>query len=235
MNMQNNAIKNQDELNFIIHASKIIDDAYDFVLSKIELGMTEIAVADMIEEFVLSQGAESLSFDTIVAFGKNGAEPHHIPTCDKLSKGDFVTIDMGAIYNGYCSDFTRTFAVGSISEKQKLVYEIVKESQRLGMLEVGNDVKCFDVDKTCRDYISKQGFGDFFIHGTGHGVGKQIHEAPILNTRSEDILKNNMVVTVEPGIYIENELGVRIEDMIIVGNSQSVSRHGTELIIIDKK
>jgi len=232
--MASNIIKNAEELQAMVKAAEIIDDAYDAVLAGIKEGDSEKDVADFIEKFVLSEGASGLSFETIVAFGKGGAEPHHVPTDVKLEKGMLVTIDMGAVYNGYCSDFTRTFAFGDISDKQREVYDIVYKSQKLGVEASKAGAKCVDVDAACRDYIAKHGYGDKFIHTTGHGVGTVVHEPPRVGTKSEDVLENNMVITIEPGIYIENEMGVRIEDMVIVGREGVVSRHPTELITINR-
>ncbi len=180
------------------------------------------------------QGASGLSFETIVAFGKGGAEPHHVPTDCKLEKGMLVTIDMGAVYNGYCSDFTRTFAFGEISEKQRSIYEIVRQSQKFGVKAVKAGMDCAELDKVCRDYIEGNGYGEYFIHTTGHGVGKLVHESPRVGKNSTDVLENNMVITIEPGIYLPDEMGVRIEDMVIVGVEGPVSRHSTELIVINR-
>ncbi len=232
--MDNGIIKKGYELRAIERAAQIIDDTYDAVLDVIKEGDTEKEIADFIEEFVLMQGASGLSFDTIVAFGKGGAEPHHVPTDCKLEKGMLVTIDMGAVYQGYCSDFTRTFAFGKISDKQREIYDAVYESQKLGVEVTMRGMRCDDVDKVCRDCIEKYGYGENFIHTTGHGVGKVVHESPRLGRGSEEVLADNMVVTIEPGIYIKDEMGVRIEDMVIVGKKGVVSRHPTELIVIDR-
>lgn len=232
--MTEGIIKTQDELDAMIRAAQIIDDTYDAVLDTIKEGDTEKEVAKFIEEFVLMQGASGLSFETIVAYGKGGAEPHHVPTDTKLEKGMLVTIDMGAVYNGYCSDFTRTFAFGEINEKQRRIYDVVYRSQKLGVQAVGAGMRCEALDKVCRDCIDENGFGEYFIHTTGHGVGKVVHESPRVGRNSTDVLENNMVITVEPGIYLMGEMGVRIEDMVIVGREGALSRHATELIVINR-
>ena len=139
---------------------------------------------------------------------------------------------MGAIYEGYCSDFTRTVAFGEISDEQRKIYEIVLKAYKLGMDGVVEGAGCKAVDALTRDYISLCGYGDNYIHGTGHGVGTEIHENPYVNTRSDETLKNNEVITIEPGIYIQDRLGVRIENMIIVGTKGPVSRQTVELITI---
>lgn len=225
--------KSEEQLKAFRRAAEIIDDTYEAVLSSIKEGDSEKDVADFIEEFVLMQGASGLSFETIVAFGAGGAEPHHVPKEDvKLAKGMLVTIDMGAIYDGCCSDFTRTFAFGKISDKQREVYDVVYQAQKLGMEAVRCGLSCAELDLVCRDYIEKCGYGKYFIHTTGHGVGSEIHEPPRIYKDSKDVLKKNMVITIEPGIYLPDELGVRIEDMAFVGHKGAVSRIPTELIII---
>ena len=230
--MQNRIIKTEDELSDIIKSAFITDEVFDLVLDYIEIGMTEKEVAKFIEQSFIKLGGERLSFDTIVAFGENGAEPHHVPCDRKLSGAEFVTIDMGTVVGGYCSDFTRTFAVGGATKEMIDFYEAVREAEKIGAGALKDGVKCFDVDKAVRDYLTEKGYGDKFVHGTGHGVGLEIHEAPTLNTKSDEVLKDNMVVTVEPGVYIEGSLGVRIENLYIVGRAEPLSRHDTKLIII---
>lgn len=230
--MLSNTVKSEEEIAKIRKAAEIIDDVYDFVLDFVKEGITESAVADAVKEKVLSLGGSDVSFDTIVAFGESGCEPHHVPTDKRLKNGMLVTLDMGAVYDGYCSDFTRTFAFGEISDEQRRVYEIVLEAYKLARSAVSDGVSCKAVDNAAREYIALCGYGDNFIHGTGHGVGTLIHEAPTLNSRSSEILDNGEVVTVEPGIYIEGKLGVRIEDMVLVGEGRPFSRHPVELITV---
>ncbi len=224
-------VKTDKQILLIKRAVEIIDDCYEAVLGYIRGGMSEAEVADFIEKFVLEHGGEGLSFDTIVAFGAGGAEPHHVPSDVKLENGMLVTIDMGAIYGGYCSDFTRTFAYGEISEKQREVYDIVYRAQLLGVEATKAGITCHDLDAVCRDYISDKGYGDKFIHTTGHGVGTLIHEDPRVGKGTQTVLENNMVITIEPGIYLPGEMGVRIEDTLVVGEGK-LSRLGTELIIL---
>ena len=225
-------VKTQDEIAKIIKAAEIIDDVFDYILGELKEGVTELEISDKIKAKVIELGGSDVSFPTIVAFGAGGCEPHHEPTDKKLEKGEFVTIDMGAIYDGYCSDFTRTIAFGEISDEQRKVYEIVLKAYKLGMDGVVEGAGCKAVDALTRDYISLCGYGDNYIHGTGHGVGTEIHENPYVNTRSDETLKNNEVITIEPGIYIQDRLGVRIENMIIVGTKGPVSRQTVELITI---
>ncbi len=229
--MQNDIIKTSDEIALIKRAVQIIDDCYDAVLETVKGGMSEKELADFIEDFVKRHGGEGLSFDTIVAYGAGGAEPHHVPTDAKLESGMLVTIDMGAVYGGYCSDFTRTFAYGRVDEKQREVYDVVYRAQKLGVAATRAGISCHDLDAVCRNYISEKGYGDKFIHTTGHGVGKLIHEAPRVGKGDETVLENGMVITIEPGIYLPGELGVRIEDTLVVGEG-ALSRIPTELIIL---
>ena len=231
--MQNKTtVKTQEEIAKIVKAAEIIDDVFDYILGELKEGVTELEISDKIKAKVIELGGSDVSFPTIVAFGAGGCEPHHEPTDKKLEKGEFVTIDMGAIYEGYCSDFTRTVAFGEITDEQRKIYEIVLKAYKLGMDGVVEGAGCKAVDALTRDYISLCGYGDNYIHGTGHGVGTEIHENPYVNTRSDETLKNNEVITIEPGIYIQDRLGVRIENMIIVGTKGPVSRQTVELITI---
>lgn len=213
-------------------AAAIIDDVYDYILGELKEGVTEKQIAALIEEKARELGAEKMSFDTIVAFGAGGAEPHHVPTDSALGKGMFVTVDMGAVYDGQCSDFTRTAVFGMPDEEQKRIYDIVYCAQKNALAAVADGVTCKAVDDVARNYISLRGYGAEYVHGTGHGVGSEIHEPPTLNPKSEETLHTGEVVTVEPGIYIPGRMGVRIEDMIAVGDAAPFSRHATELIIL---
>ena len=224
-------VKTKEQIALIKRAVDIIDDCYEAVLKWVKGGVSELDVANFIEKFVLEHGGEGLSFDTIVAFGVSGAEPHHVPTDKKLEAGMLVTIDMGAIYGGYCSDFTRTFAYGDIDEKQREVYDIVYEAQKRGIAATKAGISCHDLDDVCRDFITEKGYGDKFIHTTGHGVGTLIHEEPRVGKGTQTLLEDGMVVTIEPGIYIAGEMGVRIEDTLVVGEGK-LSRLDTELIIL---
>lgn len=232
--MPSNIVKTSEELAKIRKAADIIDDVFDYVLGELTEGVTEIEISNKIHDKIVALGGRGESFETIVAFGKGGAEPHHVPTDKKLEKGEFITIDMGAIYDGYCSDFTRTMAYGEVTDEMKKVYEIVLQAYRLAMAGVKEGAGCKAVDSLAREYIKLCGYGDNYIHGTGHGVGTEIHEAPFVNTRSEEVLQNDSVITIEPGIYIPDGFGIRIEDMIVVGESGPVSRQPVELITITK-
>ena len=158
----------------------------------------------------------ALSFDTIAVAGAKTSMPHGVPDNNIVKSGDFITLDFGAVFDGYHSDMTRTFAVGQVSDKQIDVYNTVLEAQLKGMEIIKAGALCKDVDEAARNVIKSKGYGDFFGHGYGHGVGIEIHEYPRLSPKSEAVLEVGHVVTAEPGIYIPGEFGVRIEDMVMV-------------------
>lgn len=206
----------EKKISSIKKAQEITDAAFQYILSKVKVGVQEIEIANEIEKFMKACGSEKLAFDLIVVSGVRGALPHGKPSDKRIEYGDFVTIDMGAVIDGYHSDMTRTVAVGSISDRQKNIYDIVLEAQKTAIKKIKNGVCAFNIDKCARDIIDGHGYGEYFVHGTGHGVGLEIHEKPHLNKKSKEVLESGMIVTVEPGIYIPNDLGVRIEDMLLV-------------------
>lgn len=232
--MENKMIKTPDEILKIMKAEAMGDTCFTHILDFMKVGMTELQVAEEIERVLLALGAEGLSFPTICVSGARTEFPHGEPTDKAIEEGDFVTIDMGAIVEGYCGDMTRTVAMGSISQEQQEVYDIVLRSQRAGLNAVKAGVKCFDVDKVCRDMIKEAGYGEYYIHGTGHGVGREVHEPPTLNTKSDEVLAEYMPVTIEPGIYIPEKFGVRIEDLAIVTDFGIINttKSEKELIIL---
>ena len=182
---------------------------------------------------MLEHGADGPSFETIVATGANSAIPHHRPTAAVLAAGDFVKIDFGALVGGYHSDMTRTFILGSAADWQREIYELVATAQRAGRhaLDVGAELR--DVDGAARHVIVDAGYGEFFGHGLGHGVGLQIHEAPGINSAAAGTLLAGSVVTVEPGVYLPDRGGVRIEDTLVVGErSELLTRFPKELTVI---
>lgn len=232
--MADKRIKTSEELLKIMKAEAMGDICFSHILDFMKTGMTELQVAEEIERVLLALGAEGLSFPTICVSGTRTEFPHGEPTDKVIEEGDFVTIDMGAIVDGYCGDMTRTVAMGGISREQQEVYDIVLRSQRAGLAAVKTGAKCFDVDKVCRDIITEAGYGEYYIHGTGHGVGREVHEAPTLNTKSDEVLAEYMPVTIEPGIYIPEKFGVRIEDLAIVTDFGIINttKSEKELIIL---
>ena len=210
------------------------DRCFSHILGFIEPGMSEKQVAEEIERFLLAGGAEGLAFDTISVSGERGCLPHGEPTDKLIEKGEFLTLDFGAVINGYCGDMTRTIAIGSITPEKRKVYDIVLEAQLAAIDFIKAGVRCSDADKVARDIITNAGYGEYYPHGLGHGVGKLVHEAPTLNAKSEEILEKNMVVTIEPGIYIPDKFGVRIEDLAIVTDFGIINKVESkkELIIL---
>lgn len=197
-------------------AQKITDDAFTYILSYIKEGITEKDLALEIESFMRKQGAEGVSFSLITVSGKNTSLPHGIPTDKKLQKGEFITMDIGCIVNGYCSDMTRTVCLGEPTDEMRKVYETVLEAQKRAIAKIKDGVDACEVDKAARDYIYNCGYEGCFGHSTGHGVGLDIHEEPRVSEPSKDILKSGMIITAEPGIYLKDKFGVRIEDMLMV-------------------
>lgn len=230
--MQNSYVKSASEIAVMKRAAAITDDVFDCVLAALDEGVSEKEIAALIEKEFSARGAEGTSFDTIVAFGAGGAEPHHVPADTRLERGMFVTVDMGCVVEGLCSDFTRTVAFGEPDAEMKAVYDSVYRARKAGVASVGGGVPCKDVDAAARGILSEDGYAEYFVHGTGHGVGSLIHEPPTLNATSEDVLRCGQVVTVEPGVYFPGKFGVRIEDMVAVGENRPFSRHSTELIVI---
>ncbi len=210
------AVKTDYEVDCIKKAQKIAEDAFSHILTFIKEGVTEKEIALELDFYMLSHGAEAVSFETIAVSGKNSSMPHGVPTDKKIENGDFITMDFGAVYNGYHSDMTRTVIVGKPTEKQKEVYETVLKAQKSALEVLKNGVTGFDADKVARDIIENAGYKENFGHGTGHGVGIEIHESPNLSPYSKATLETGNVVTVEPGIYIPDEFGVRIEDMALI-------------------
>lgn len=208
--------KKEYEKQRIIGAQRIAEKAFDHILTFIRSGVTEKDIRLELEYFMLGNGADGLSFDTIAISGKNTSLPHGVPTLKKVESGDFVTMDYGACVDGYRSDMTRTVAVGSVSEKQAEIYETVLRAQLACLDVLRPGIECKTADAAARNIIADAGYGDCFGHGTGHGVGIDIHEAPSVSPRSKDILSVGDVVTVEPGIYLPGEFGVRIEDMAFI-------------------
>lgn len=210
------SVKNETELSLMQQAQKLTDDTFSYIVERIEAGRTERDVMLDMEFYMRRLGSEGVSFDFIVVSGKNSSLPHGVPTDKKIERGDFVTMDFGAVVGGYHSDMTRTIAVGAVSDEQKLVYDTVLKAQLSAIGAVKSGVVCKDIDKIARDLIYAAGYEGCFGHGLGHSVGVEIHERPNFNTRCDTVLKAGTVMTVEPGIYLENRFGVRIEDMVFV-------------------
>ncbi len=210
------AVKTACEIKKIRAACRLAKKTMDFAVKTARPGMAECALASEIECFMRKAGSDGESFATIVASGPNTAFPHHIPSERKFGRNDIVYADLGCSYRLYNSDLTNTFFLGKINKYGLKIRDIVKEAHRLALNAVRPGVPCKDVDSAARNFIAENGLEDYFIHSTGHGVGLDIHEAPAISRKSSAVLEENMVITVEPGIYIPGRFGVRIEDTVLV-------------------
>ncbi len=209
--------KSEKELECICAAQGIAEKAFEHILGFIKVGVTEREVALELDYFMLHNGAEAISFETIAVSGANSSKPHGVPSEKRIEKGDFITLDFGAVVKGYHSDMTRTVAVGFVNDEQAKVYETVLRAQENALSALCAGADCSEVDAAARDYIAAQGYGEYFGHSTGHGVGIEIHESPTLSKRGTgEYLSQGDVVTVEPGIYLPGKFGVRIEDMAYI-------------------
>jgi Xaa-Pro aminopeptidase len=227
-------IKNEQEIKILKEATQIADAAFEHIITYIKPGLKELDVSNELEFFMRKQGAVSSSFDIIVASGYRSALPHGVASDKIIEKGEFVTLDFGAYYKGYNSDITRTIAVGEPSDELRNIYNVVLEAQLRGMKGIKPGMTGREADALTRDYITEKGYGEYFGHSTGHGLGMEVHEGPSLSVKSETVLEPGMVVTVEPGIYVAGLGGVRIEDDTIVTESgnESLSYSTKELIIL---
>lgn len=210
------SIKDKEEIEFIEKAASIADNALKDVLPKIKPGAIERDIALELEYNMKKQGASQVSFDIIVASGLRSSLPHGVASEKVIEDGDFITIDFGCVYKGYCSDMTRAFVVGKSNEKQREIYNIVLEAQVKALESVRPGVTGKQLDEIARDIIEKAGYGDCFGHGLGHGVGLEVHELPHISSLGTNELEEGMIITIEPGIYVSGFGGVRIEDLIEV-------------------
>ncbi|HLR22649.1 MAG TPA: Xaa-Pro peptidase family protein [Pseudogracilibacillus sp.] len=209
-------IKNEEELTVLREAATIADEAFNHIVNFIQPGMTEIEVANELEFYMRKLGATSSSFDIIVASGFRSALPHGVASEKKIQTGELITMDYGAWYKGYCSDITRTIAVGDVSDELKTIYDTVLNAQIKGVEGTKAGLTGKAADQLTREYITDKGYGQYFGHSTGHGLGLEVHELPRLAPRAEQVLEPGMVVTIEPGIYVPEVGGCRIEDDIVI-------------------
>lgn len=208
--------KDEDEIEKMKISSKINDQVMEHVSNLLHEGITEKEIFDQMEGIYRQYGADHMSFAG-VCFGKNAAEPHHInPDNSRLKKGDCVLFDIGGIKDGYNSDMTRTFFFGGVSEEQRKVYELVKKANEAAEAIIRPGIRYSDIDKAARDVIEEAGYGEYFFHGTGHGIGLGIHEGPRVAKGNDELVKEGVIFSVEPGIYLEGKFGVRIEDLVVV-------------------
>lgn len=229
------SVKSECEIRCIKIAQEYTDATFSYIIDRIKVGMSERDIMLDMEFYMRKLGSEGVAFDFIVVSGKNSSLPHGVPSEKLIESGDFITMDFGAVYNGYHSDMTRTVAVGKVTPEQERVYNIVLDAQLEAMKNIKPDVECCAVDKVARDIIYNSGFEGYFGHGLGHSVGLDIHENPSFNTRCKTVLKPGMVMSVEPGIYIPDSFGVRIEDLIAVTDDgyENLTHSPKELLIIN--
>ena len=223
-------IKDKKELDMLLKAASIADEAFIHLLEDIKPGCTERSLAGRLEYYMRALGSEKASFDTIVASGVRSALPHGMASDKVIEVGDFITFDFGAVYKGYHSDMTRTLVVGLANSWQQEIYTIVEEAQRKGLKAAEAGMTGRELDAIVRDSITA---GDYYVHGTGHGVGLEIHEMPMINKRGATVLQTGMIFTIEPGIYIPGKGGVRIEDTVVLTEDGARALNGVKKQLIE--
>lgn len=217
-------IKYMDERNLMRESSKVNDKVMGDIAGVLKEGMTEIEACSALKDMYKKYGAQDVSFDPLICFGENAAEPHHLSDDTVLKKGDCIIIDIGGLKDNYCSDMTRSFIYGDSSEEYKKVYELVLKANLAGIEAVKPGVCFSDIDKAARYVIEKEGYGEYFTHRTGHNIGISVHEYPDVSSANDMIVEEGMIFSIEPGIYIQGKFGVRIEDLVLV------TRDGCEVL-----
>ena len=227
-------IKDEEEIKNIQKACNITDECFNYLLEYIKPGLTEKQIAKEIEEYY-NQKADGIAFEIIVASGENTSKPHATPTDKKIEKEDIITIDMGCKVNGYCSDMTRTFFYKKVSDEHKRVYETVLKAQKAAESMIKPGVRFCDIDKTARDIIEQAGYGDKFTHRLGHSIGIECHEYGDVSSVNENTVEEGMIFSIEPGIYIDGDVGVRIEDLVLITQDgvEILNHYSKELEIVD--
>jgi len=228
------AAKEPWELDLMRKAQDITDKAFSEVLGRVKVGMTEKELQAELIYCLLKNGADGMSFDPIVVSGPNTSMPHGVAGDRKIQEGDFITLDFGALYKGYCADMTRTFAVGYATDEMKTVYETVLQAQLAGIGVSKAGVLGRDVDAAARKLIEDAGYGEYFGHGYGHSLGMEVHESPSLSPRGEQPMEKNMIASAEPGIYLPGKFGIRIEDVVIFKENgcENITHSPKNLIIV---
>ena len=227
-------IKDKSEIKKLKKAAKIADEVMSETIDYISPGMTEGDIKKKIEELFMQKEVEGLAFESIVASGPNTSKPHYNKDLRTIEEKDIIILDIGCKYKGYCSDMSRTVFVGEITEEQKKVYDIIFRSNQAGKEAAKQGVKAEDVDKASRDIINKEGYGQYFLNRTGHGIGISVHEAPYIRTGNKQILEKGMAFSVEPGIYMQNKFGMRIEDIVVIGEDgpEALNHFRRDIIVI---
>lgn len=227
-------IKKDEEISNIIEAQKIADRAFTDILDEISIGMTTKEIAALLDYKMAVYGSEEPAFSTITVNEEESADCHGVPSEKKIKSGDLILFDFGATYNGYRSDITRTIAVESICNEKKDIYDLVLKAHTEAVMKVKPGVLCSDIDEAARKCFRERNLEEYFIHSLGHGVGLDIHEAPVLSKKSETVLKKGMIITIEPGLYFKDKFGIRIEDTYLVTENgcKSLTNIQKNLIII---
>ena len=228
-------VKDEAEIEAMTAAQRIAERAFDDILKELRPGVTEKEIAARLQYLMLHYGASDMSFDPIVVSGPNGSLPHSVPSEKVIERGELVTMDFGCIYHGYCSDMTRTVAIGEISEEQRTVYETVLAAQKAAISAAKAGMTGAEVDGVARKVIEEAGYGQYFTHSFGHGVGVEIHESPNASPANSRPMPAGSVISAEPGIYIPGKLGVRIEDVIALTKEgcENLTRAPKELIVLE--
>ncbi|MFR4947532.1 M24 family metallopeptidase [Thomasclavelia spiroformis] len=227
-------VKDDHEQQLMIEASRINDQAIHEVIHQVSLGLSELEVAAKLGDIYSKFGGEGNSFDAIIAYGANGANPHHENDASRLKPGDSIIIDMGCKYQGYCSDMTRTVFYKEVSQEAKEVYELVKAANEAAEAMIKPGVRLCDIDKTARDLITKAGYGKEFNHRLGHFIGKDVHEYGDVSVNFDLEVQEGMVFSIEPGVYLPGKFGVRIEDLVLVTKDgcKVLNSYTKDLIVI---
>ena len=228
------AVKDAEEVACMVAAQRIAERALEAILQELRPGVTEREIAARLQYLMLHFGAENMSFDPIVVSGPNGSLPHGVPSDKEIQSGEFVTMDFGCIYRGYCSDMTRTVAIGSVTEEMRAVYETVLSAQKAGIAAARAGMTGKEVDGAARAVIEQAGYGAYFGHSFGHSLGVEIHESPNASPANDRPLPAGAVISAEPGIYLPGKLGVRIEDVIVLAESgcENITKAPKELIVL---
>jgi len=227
-------VKDESEIEKLRKTAKLADEVMGETIDSICPGMTERDIKKKIEELFMQKGADGLSFEPIVASGPNSSMPHYCEDSRVIQKKDIIILDLGCKYKGYCSDISRTVFVGGITDEEKKVYDIILRANKAGEEAAKQGVKAEKVDKASRDIIKSEGYGQYFLNRTGHGIGISVHEAPYIRTGNKQILEKGMAFSVEPGIYMQNKFGMRIEDIVVIGDDgpEVLNKFTKEIIVI---
>ncbi|MFO7952365.1 MAG: Xaa-Pro peptidase family protein [Bacillota bacterium] len=226
--------KNEEELNTLKNGARVLDAAFEYICRRIKAGVAEKELALDLEIYLKRQGAKEPSFRFIVASGSRGAMPHATASDKEIQDGELITLDFGGVFDDYATDMTRTVAYGEPGDKKREIYKLVKLAQEEARKALKPGLKGWEIDAVARDIFARAGYGEYFGHGLGHGVGLETHEQPVLNKHSNTVLEPGMVVTIEPGIYIPGSMGVRIEDMLCLteNGAEVITNSPRELIMI---